>query len=61
MKSNKSYLKRLRVTRQGKIVSRKAGQNHFNAKERSRAKTAKRRAQGFSMTAADRARFLPGT
>jgi ribosomal protein L35 len=60
MKSNKSYVKRLRVTRTGKIVARKAGQNHFNAKENSRTKGAKRRAGSLSMTAADRARFLPG-
>jgi ribosomal protein L35 len=59
MKSNKSYLKRLRVTRTGKIVARKAGQNHFNAKESSRTKGAKRRTQGLTMNAQDRARFLP--
>ncbi|MBX4211117.1 50S ribosomal protein L35, partial [Candidatus Parcubacteria bacterium] len=33
MKTNKSFSKRLRVTRNGKIVARKPGQNHFNAKE----------------------------
>jgi len=32
MKSNKSYMKRLRVTKTGKIVARAPGQNHFNAK-----------------------------
>lgn len=32
-KTNKSYAKRLKVTRTGKILSRVAGQNHFNAKE----------------------------
>jgi len=61
MKTNKSYTKRLRVTRKGKIVARKAGQNHFNAKEGSRAKGAKRRAQSLVMNASDRARFLPGS
>lgn len=59
MKSNKSYLKRLRVTRNGKIVSRKAGQNHFNAKESRKTRTAKRRATSLFMNASDRARFLP--
>lgn len=34
MKTNKSFSKRLKVTRQGKIVARKPGQNHFNAKEK---------------------------
>lgn len=33
MKTNKSFSKRLKITRKGKIVSRKPGQNHFNAKE----------------------------
>jgi ribosomal protein L35 len=33
MKTNKSFTKRLKVTRKGKIVARKPGQNHFNAKE----------------------------
>lgn len=60
MKANKSYLKRLRVTRNGKIVARKAGQNHFNAKESRKTRTAKRRSQGIVMKAADRARFLAG-
>lgn len=33
MKTNKSFTKRLKLTRKGKIVARKPGQNHFNAKE----------------------------
>jgi ribosomal protein L35 len=33
MKTNKSFTKRLKITRRGKIVARKPGQNHFNAKE----------------------------
>ena len=33
MKTNKSFSKRLKVTRTGKIVARKPGKNHFNAKE----------------------------
>ena len=61
MKANKSYLKRIRVTRNGKLVVRKAGQNHFNAKENSKTKGAKRRSQGIVMKAADRARFLAGS
>jgi ribosomal protein L35 len=61
MKTNKSYSKRLRVTRNGKIVSRKAGQNHFNAKESRKTRTAKRRATSLSMNALDRSRFLAGS
>lgn len=33
IKTNKSYSKRLRVTKNGKILARQGGQNHFNAKE----------------------------
>lgn len=32
-KPNKSILKRIKFTKRGKIIRRKAGQNHFNAKE----------------------------
>ncbi|MDP2593071.1 MAG: bL35 family ribosomal protein [bacterium] len=43
MKTNKSFMKRLKVTKNGKIVARKAGQNHFNAKENRRSQMNKRR------------------
>lgn len=33
MKTNKSYSKRLKVTKNGKIIARKPGFNHFNAKQ----------------------------
>ena len=33
MKTNKAFTKRLKITRTGKIIARKPGQNHFNAKE----------------------------
>ncbi len=33
MKTNKSFSKRLKVTKNGKIIARKAGFNHFNAKQ----------------------------
>lgn len=44
MKTNKSFAKRIRVTRNGVLIARKPGQNHFNAKERGRTKGVKRRA-----------------
>ncbi|MCD8494729.1 MAG: 50S ribosomal protein L35 [Candidatus Pacebacteria bacterium] len=47
-KTNKSYTKRLKLTRTGKILVRKAGRNHFNAKE-SRSKQLAR-ARGRSIT-----------
>ncbi|PIP55760.1 MAG: hypothetical protein CO183_01840 [Candidatus Zambryskibacteria bacterium CG_4_9_14_3_um_filter_42_9] len=58
IKTNKSYLKRLKVTKSGKILARKAGQNHFNAKERRAEKYAKNRKTEFHMSNKSRSRFL---
>lgn len=33
MKPNKSILKRIKITKTGKLIRRKARVNHFNAKE----------------------------
>jgi len=60
MKTNKSYSKRIRVTKTGKLVARKAGQNHFNAKERGNTKGSKRRSVAFNLSNKSRARFFPG-
>ncbi|TSA43859.1 hypothetical protein D4R49_01770 [bacterium] len=61
MKTNKSYTKRIRVTRTGKMLVRAKGQNHFNAKESGSARSAKRRTLTLTLTAKVRRRFLPGT
>jgi ribosomal protein L35 len=61
MKTNKSFTKRLRVTKNGKIVARRAGQNHFNAKEAGRGRQARRRPTTILMSNGDRNRFLPNT
>lgn len=61
MKTNKSYTKRLRVTKKGKLIARMAGQNHFNAKEGRKTRTKKGRTTGVVMNAGDRARFLAGS
>lgn len=59
MKTNKSYKKRLKVTKNGKVLARKAGQNHFNAKEsgveRLDKKTTRR---GVQLTNRQKRRFL---
>lgn len=60
MKTNKSYTKRIRVTKTGKLVARKSGQNHFNAKERRRTKSAKGRAVSLVLSTRLRRRFLAG-
>ena len=48
MKTNKSFTKRLKVTRKGKIVARKPGQNHYNAKESRNKQMNNRRTQSLS-------------
>ena len=58
MKTNKSYTKRLKVTRNGKIVARKPGQNHFNAKESGRSQIGKSRSTYLVMNNKARSRFL---
>jgi ribosomal protein L35 len=60
MKTNKSLLKRLKVTKNGKILGRKPGFNHFNAKQRRAKQLAGKRAAPFAMTNKEKSRFLPG-
>ena len=48
MKTNKSFSKRIKVTRRGKLVARKPGQNHFNAKEKRSTQMSGRRSQTLS-------------
>ncbi len=50
MKTNKSYNKRLKVTKKGKILARKSGQNHFNAKESKSKKMAKKNLVSFKIS-----------
>lgn len=58
MKTNKSYLKRLKVTKRGKILARSKGQNHFNSKESRRSQLSKKRSMEFPMTNKEKSRFL---
>lgn len=59
MKTNKSYTKRIRITKKGKLVARAPGQDHFNAKERGRTKGVKKRGQTLeNVPKAIRRRFL---
>ena len=60
MKTNKSYTKRVRVTKTGKLIARAKGQNHFNAKERRNTKGAKRRSVAIHVSNKTRSRFFPG-
>lgn len=60
MKTNKSYTKRLKVTKNGKILGRKPGFNHFNAKQKRSKQLAGKKTAPFNMTNKEKARFLPG-
>ncbi|MEK7614373.1 MAG: 50S ribosomal protein L35 [Patescibacteria group bacterium] len=61
MKTNKSYSKRLRVTKNGKVLARKPGFNHFNAKQKRTKQLRGKKPTIFVMTSKQRSRFLPGT
>lgn len=58
MKTNKSFSKRLKVTKNGKVIARKAGQNHFNAKESGSKSLKKKNTRILKMTNKAKARFL---
>lgn len=58
IKTNKSFLKRIKVTKNGKLLTRRTGQNHFNSKENSAQRGAKKRNGEFHMSNKERSRFL---
>ena len=63
MKTNKAFTKRLKITRTGKIIARKPGQNHFNAKESRSTQMDGRRSQVINertMTPKVRQRYFGG-
>ena len=57
-KTNTSFTKRLKVTKNGKIIARRTGQNHFNIKETGRKQMAKNRSAEWPISNKDRARFI---
>lgn len=60
MKSNKSYQKRIRITKKGKLIARVPGHNHFNAKRSGSEKQRRARTVGLNivLTRTDKSRFL---
>ena len=50
MKTNKAFTKRLKITRTGKVIARKPGQNHFNAKESRSSQMDGRRSQALHLS-----------
>ncbi len=59
-KTNKSYAKRARVTKTGKVLLRKPGINHFNAKMPRSNQLAKNRLTELPMSNKAKQRFLLG-
>ncbi len=59
MKTNKSFSKRLKVTKNGKIMARKPGLNHFNAKMSRTSELNKKRTQKVILSSKTIQRFLP--
>lgn len=56
--ANKSYTKRIKVTKNGKLVSRIPGGNHFNGKESRKRQLARKRGQKLSIRTKSRTLFL---
>ena len=50
MKTNKAFTKRLKITKNGKLIARKPGKNHFNAKESRNDQLNNNRSQVLVMT-----------
>lgn len=61
IKTNKSYSKRIKVTKNGKLIARKPGQNHFNARDNASQSLAKRGTKTISIPQKKLSHFLPGT
>jgi ribosomal protein L35 len=59
MKTNKSYSKRLKLTKNGKVLSRKAGFNHFNAKQSRNKQLNGRKRVGFVIKNKPKSHLLP--
>ncbi len=58
MKTNKSYTKRLKVTKTGKILAKKSGGNHYNAREKRTDQLARRKWGRINLKNKIKNRFL---
>jgi len=59
MKTNKSFSKRLKLTKNGKIISRKPGFNHFNSKQSRTTQLAGRKGKNFIIKNKPKSHLLP--
>jgi len=58
-KTNKSFKKRLKLTKKGKVIQRHPGMGHFNAKESRAKQLTRKRAGSFNLKGKDLNKFLP--
>lgn len=58
-KTNKSYKKRLKVTKKDKVVQRRPGMGHYNAKESRRGQLKKKRSKIFNIDNKTLKGYLP--
>jgi ribosomal protein L35 len=58
MKTNKSFTKRLKISKNGKLTARRPGQDHFNAKESRRTQMGTNRTQSYRVTPKVSQRFI---
>ena len=58
MKTKKIFSKRLKVSKNGKITVRVPGQNHFNAKESSSGRMARKRSVALNLSKRVRAKEI---
>ncbi len=59
VKTNKSFTKRIRVTKNGKLVARKPGHGHYNAKTRRKTQLEEKQMQNMHMKHKDIGRYMP--
>ena len=59
MKTNKSFSKRLKLTKTGKVIGRTPGINHFNAKQSRNSQLAGRKGKAFVIKNKPKSDLLP--
>ncbi len=59
MKTNKSFSKRLKLTKNGKLIGRKPGFNHFNAKQARTTQLSGRKRKAFIIKNKPKSHLLP--
>lgn len=59
MKTNKSFSKRLKLTKKGKVIGRKPGFNHFNSRQSRTTQLAGRKGVAFTIKNKPKSHLLP--